>query len=72
MMVECMSSFHTYGYYGFFKPSIGEVLAQIPADLIEMVRYFEIIESPETKDDMAKEPEAFYAGYHVAKTRLYS
>ena len=28
-----ITTYHTYGYYGFFKPSIAEVLAQIPASI---------------------------------------
>lgn len=33
---ECI---HKYGYYGFFKPSIAEVLAQIPQDLAGLVDF---------------------------------
>jgi hypothetical protein len=31
---------HGYGYYGFFKPSVAEVLRQIPADLLPQVDFF--------------------------------
>ena len=34
---------HYCGYYGLFKPSIAEVLAQIPENLINKVVAFEII-----------------------------
>lgn len=34
---------HGYGYYGLFKPSVGEVIRQIPKDLLEKVVAFEII-----------------------------
>ena len=63
---------HAYGYYGFFKPSIAEVLAQIPAEHLRKVIAFEIVEHPETITDLARENEALLAGYHVARTRLYS
>jgi hypothetical protein len=63
---------HTYGYYGFFKPAIAEVLAQIPEDILEQVVAFEIIKWPQDADDLNKELEALNAGYHVAITRLYS
>lgn len=66
-----ITTYHTYGYYGMFKPSIAEVLAQIPAEYLDMVVAFEIVESPETADDLNREPEALNAGYHVATTRLY-
>lgn len=66
-----ITTYHTYGYHGFFKPSIAEVLAQIPEEYLDRVVAFEIVESPNTADDLNREREALNAGYHVAKTRLY-
>ena len=66
-----ITTYHTYGYYGMFKPSIAEVLAQIPAEHLDKVAAFEIVGSPETVDDLNREHEAVNAGYHVATTRLY-
>lgn len=66
-----ITTYHIYAYYGFFKPTIAEVLAQIPAEYLDKVVAFEIVEGPETADDLNREPEAFNAGYHVAITRLY-
>ena len=66
-----ITTYHTYGYYGMFKPSIAEVLAQIPAEYLDKVVAFEIVGSPETADDLNREHEAVNAGYHVATTRLY-
>ena len=43
-----ITTYHTYGYYGMFKPSIAEVLAQIPEELLAATRAFEIVERPET------------------------
>ena len=48
---ECI---HKYGYYGFFKPSIAEVLAQIREMEVKFVDAFEIIEYPKTVEDLAK------------------
>lgn len=66
-----ITTYHTYGYYGMFKPSIAEVLAQIPAEHLDKVVAFEIVRNPETADDLNRELEALNAGYHVATTRLY-
>jgi hypothetical protein len=64
-------TYHKYSFALFFKPSIAEVLAQIPEECLDRVIAFEIVESPETVDDINNEPEARVAGYHVATTRLY-
>lgn len=65
---------HGYGYYGLFKPSIGEVLSQIKEYDLPFVSAFEIIESPEVAEDFHKDSFtsiAFDNGYHVSKVRLY-
>ena len=64
-------TYHGFGYHGFFKPSIAEVLAQIPAEHLSKVVAFEIVDCPKDADDLNKEKEALNAGYHVASTRLY-
>jgi hypothetical protein len=66
-----ITTYHTYSYSGFFKPSIAEVLAQIPNKHLGKVIAFEIVDSPEDVNDLNREHEAFNAGYHVARTRLY-
>lgn len=65
-------TYHTWAYYGFFKPSIAEVLARIPADLVDRVTAFEIVRAPETAEDFNLDRAAFNAGLHVATTRLYT
>ena len=42
---ECL---HSFGYHGFFKPSVAEVLAQIPEDVLKRftVDAFEIVYRP--------------------------
>ena len=65
---------HMYGYYGLFKPSVGEVLSQINEYDLPLVKAFEIIESPETAEDFYKDSFtsiAFENGYHVSTVRLY-
>lgn len=65
---------HSWGYYGFFKPSVAEVLAQINELDLPLVSAFEIIESPKTAEDFHKDSFtsiAFNNGYHVSTVRLY-
>ena len=65
---------HGYGYPGFFKPSVAEVLSQIKEYDLPFVKAFEIIESPQTANDFYKDSFtsiAFDNGYHVSTVRLY-
>lgn len=65
---------HSWNCYDFFKPSVGEVLAQIKEHDLPLVKAFEIIESPQTADDFHKDSFtsiAFDNGYHVSTVRLY-
>ena len=64
-------TYHSYGAPNMFKPSIAEVLAQIPEEHLSQVVAFEIVKSPHDVHDLNKEREALNAGYHVATTRLY-
>lgn len=65
-------TYHTFGYHGFFKPSIDEVLAQVPRYLLATVQAFEVVEGPQTADDLNCEKTATQAGYHVATTVFYT
>jgi hypothetical protein len=56
-------TYHTYGYMGLFKPSIAEVLAQIPDELINECVAFEI------QSELGKE--AIRGDYHISNTTLY-
>jgi len=69
--IKDIRTYHTYGYYGLFKPSIAEVLAQIPKDIRHLVGAFEIIKHPETAQDLNDEIAVVNDGFHVATTRLY-
>lgn len=62
---------HTWGYYGLFKPSIAEVLAQAPEKVIEEANTFEIIEKPITEYDLFRYPEVIDKGFHLSKVRGY-
>ena len=66
-----ITTFHSYAYYGFFKPTIAEVLAQIPDTLVQRVVAFELVARPENASDLNEHPEALNDGYHVATARLY-
>jgi hypothetical protein len=62
---------HTYGYHGFFKPSVAEVFAQLPKGLeIDEDMFFET-KGPETASDLNKNREALDAGFQVAETIMY-
>ncbi len=61
---------HTYGYYGMFKPSIAEVLAQIPEALLEQTVAFETT-GPRDAAALNDDSAALNAGFHVATTVLY-
>jgi len=56
---------HTCGYIGFFKPSIAEILAQIPKRYIKDTIAYET--GREDKDICGSSS----GDYHIAKTRLY-
>jgi len=68
--VKRIKTHHYCGYYGLFKPSIAEVLAQIPEDLIDKVNAFEIISDVCSGTD--DEIKIFKEGNgHLATTILY-
>lgn len=65
-------TYHTYGYYGLFKPSIAEVISQIPHAARDHIVAFEITKRPSTSADLNEQRDALNAGYHVAMTTLYA
>ena len=69
--VEDFLCLHTWGYYGLFKPSIAEILAQVPEKTICEANVFEIIEKPETRADVFRYPEVVDNGFHLSKVRSY-
>lgn len=69
-----ITTLHTWAYYGFFKPTIAEVIAQIPEGFFEKTIAFYICESPQQPKDFYsnyEEKVIFDSGYHIAKTRIF-
>ena len=66
---ECI---HKFGMPNLFKPSIGEVLAQIPKLVLDDVCAFEIIQKPESEKDLYRNKIAFDNGFHTSIVRLYT
>lgn len=62
---------HRFGLYGLFKPSVGEVICQIPKELLPKVVAFEIIYNPINNSDFNLFKKEFDAGFHVSVVRLY-
>lgn len=62
---------HTYGYYGLFKPTIAEVLSQIPKEYIDRTVAFKIIDRPMTSSDFSKHKKTFDDGFHTSVVELY-
>lgn len=65
-IITTIKTYHSWAYYGFFKPDIAETLAQIPSELLNRVCAFEI-----TNADLSGDQKAFDTGYHTATTVLY-
>jgi hypothetical protein len=64
--IATIVTYHTYGYFGLFKPSVAEVLAQLPTEVADVAAAF----STELVDST---PEACIVGdYHRAVTTVYT
>jgi len=68
--IKTITTLHTYGYYGMFKPSIKEVLAQVPSKLLNEAVAFHV-QGPETAQDLNKFKKELNDGFHVAFTTFY-
>ncbi len=62
---------HKYSFYGFFKPSISEVILQIPRGTYGYGVDAFCVRGPEDVDDLNRNKEELDAGFHVAETTLY-
>lgn len=60
---------HHYGYYGYFKPSVSEVICQIPKEYLEKTIAFEIIDGAIGMNSIYNAE--LNAGFHVSVVRLY-
>lgn len=68
-VLEDRKMLHGYGYYGYFKPSVGEVIRQIPKNYLEKVVAFEIICGAIGMNSTFNDE--LNAGFHVSIVRLY-
>jgi len=50
--IDEFQCFHTYGYHGLFKPSVAEVLQQMPDKLKKHANGFRITKSPNVAADL--------------------
>jgi len=69
MKVDSFITFHTFGYVLFFKPSVAEVLSQLPGSLFENESKRYLIET-EMLTDYAPASH-IYDTYHMAVTTVY-
>lgn len=60
---DAILTWHTWAYYGFFKPTIAEVLAQIPEQHLERIVAFQTLTNVAIDN--------IVGNYHVAITVLY-
>ena len=68
-VLEDRKMLHGWGYYGNFKPSVGEVIRQIPKEYLEKVVAFEIIDGAIAMNSTFNDE--LNAGFHVSIVRLY-
>lgn len=68
-VLEDRKMLHGYGYYGYFKPSVGEVIRQIPKEHLKKVVAFEIIDGAIAMNSTFNAE--LNAGFHVSIVRLY-
>ena len=72
--VAKIRTLHAFGASAFFKPSLAEVFAQLPAGYIDSITAFKvevIEEAPEDETDKKAWKAAMYWGFHLATTTLY-
>lgn len=72
--IAVITTFHSYGYYGFFKPSAEEVLAQFdsqltPEQIAEAYGY--MVQGPETAADLNRQSDVVNDGFHRATVTVY-
>lgn len=68
--VTTIKTLHTYGHYALFKPSVKEVLAQIPDNLLGTVCAF-YLRGPGEAGDLSVYKDELNAGFQVAFATLY-
>lgn len=68
--ITTIKTLHTYGHYALFKPSIAEVLAQIPKHLLDTACAFHL-QGPGGASDLNMYKDELNAGFQVAFATLY-
>ena len=63
------SCYHTYGYYGLFKPTIAEVLQQFPDEGLLEANAFMMSQVPESITDLNEQQEIINLGCHKSKIK---
>ena len=74
-IVRDIQMFHSYKSHGspnFCKPTILEIISQIPSDYLDTVAAFEVIDFPKTYNEIISNKYEFDEGYTVFTVRLYS
>lgn len=61
--------YHTYGWYGIFKPSIAEVLQQFPDEVLEEANAFYMTSTPNNEYDLGLQQEIVNAGCHSSTVK---
>lgn len=65
------TTYHTFGYYGFFKPSFAEVVSQLPNYALHQSNIF-IIGGPKDADALNQQKEWIDLGFHKAKVETWN
>src|SRR6478735_9827900 len=65
--VSTIPTIHTWAFYGFFKPSVGEVLSQIPAMYFDCYPRMYYYTEPAASDIN----ELRVGDYHIGRTTIY-
>lgn len=68
--VGTFTTYHKFGYPGFFAPSVAEVLAQIPRGWLPGVHAFSVA-GPQAAEDLNAQMDAIDKGVHRAVTTVY-
>ena len=65
---DTIETYHTFGHYGLFKPSLAEVVQRLPDD--PQIVAFSLC-GPGDAAELTQQKGAVEAGYHTAKCTLY-
>ena len=70
--LDDITTYHKITRFGFFAPTIAEVISQISEDDLDTVVAFEIMGAPKNMERHPQYVRGLKEGYHVVKTRLYT